>query len=72
MAFSTAQLQALQNALASGELEVTFQGRRTVYRSIDDLTKAISIVQAGLNADAGITKLRTVKTFMSDEDDCTI
>ena len=40
MAVTQADLDSLDRALASGELEVTIDGRRTVYRSVDDLLKA--------------------------------
>ena len=40
MAVTQADLDSLDRALASGELEVTIDGRRTIYRSVDDLLKA--------------------------------
>jgi len=40
MAATQADLDSLDRALASGELEVTIDGRRTIYRSVDDLLKA--------------------------------
>jgi hypothetical protein len=65
--YSDAQLQSLKDALASGELDVTFQGRRTTYRSIDELITAISIVERELAAASGSKPVRVVKTFMDDE-----
>lgn len=48
MSYTQAQLNALQAALASGELRVTYDGNTVEYRSVDELTKAIRIVQAGV------------------------
>ena len=66
-AYTDAQLQSLYDALASGELDVTFQGRRTTFRSIDDLIKAISVVEAKLAAASGTQPVRVINTFMDDE-----
>lgn len=54
MAYTADQLQALQDALASGELTVEFDGKRVTYRSIDDLRKAIATVQGELAADGTV------------------
>jgi len=72
MAYTDAQLQSLQNAIASGELSVTFQGRTTTYRSIDDLQKALNIVQDSISKAAGTKSVRTVKTYMDDESGVTL
>jgi hypothetical protein len=40
MAFTQTQLDAVETAIASGELKVMFDGREVIYRSIDDLLKA--------------------------------
>lgn len=69
VAYNADQLQGLQNALASGELEVTFQGRKTIYRSIAELESAISTVTTELAKASGAAPVRRVKTFMDDEDD---
>ncbi len=70
MAYTQAQLQNLQKALASGEQEVIFKGRKTVYRSVSELERAIADVQAGLAAQAGTVPVRVVKTYQNDENDC--
>lgn len=58
MAYTADQLQALQDALASGELTVEFDGKRVTYRSVDELRQAIAVVEGAL-ADAGTVPART-------------
>ena len=48
MAFTQTQLDAIDAAIASGELKITFDGREIVYRSIADLLKARDAIKAGL------------------------
>jgi hypothetical protein len=54
MAFTQAQLDAVETAIASGELKVMFDGREIIYRSIDDLLKARNTIKASLQA-SGVT-----------------
>ena len=49
MAYTQSHLDALQEALASGTLTVTFEGRSMTYRSVQELQRAISVVQDSLN-----------------------
>lgn len=65
MAYTTTQLAALQAALASGELRVTFEGRSVEYRSIEDLMKAIAVVEDALNAAAGTPIVRQIRMSSS-------
>jgi len=53
MAYTQSQLDALQNALASGTLTATFDSRSVTYRSVRELQLAISIVQNSLNQQSG-------------------
>ena len=53
MAYTQSHLEALQEALASGTLTVTFEGRSMTYRSVQDLQRAISVVQSSLNQQSG-------------------
>ena len=64
MAFTAAQLQALKDALASGELTVTYDGKTVTYRSIEDLKKAIAFVEAELQTD-GLLPTRTRVSYAS-------
>ncbi len=42
MALTQTDIDNLESALASGELEVEQEGRRVRYRSIDELTSALA------------------------------
>lgn len=48
MAFTQTDLDNLKSALASGHLEVSFQGRTVRYQSISELHKAIEVVESEL------------------------
>lgn len=52
MAFTTDQLAAVDAAIASGELRVSFNGRDVTYRSMNDLVKARQLIAAELAATA--------------------
>lgn len=54
MAFTQAQLDAVETAISSGELRVMFDGREVIYRSVDDLLKARNTIKQSLQA-SGIT-----------------
>lgn len=56
MSFSTAQLQAIDDAIASGELKVSFNGTEVVYRSVDDLIKARNTIRDSLEQSGSLTK----------------
>lgn len=49
MAYTQAQLDALQAALASGTLRVEYEDRAITYRSLDELQEAIQVVTNALN-----------------------
>jgi hypothetical protein len=53
MAYTQSHLDALQEALGSGTLTVTFEGRSMTYRSVQELQRAISVVQSSLNQQSG-------------------
>jgi|YelNatPaOPRAMG01_1025707.scaffolds.fasta_scaffold103823_2 hypothetical protein len=66
MAYTQSQLEALEAALASGTLRVSFEGRSLEYRSVDELKKAIGEVRAGLAAqDSAQVRSRIVKVTTS-------
>ena len=54
MAFTQTQLDAIESAIASGELRIMFDGREIIYRSMDDLLKARLTIKAALQATAAI------------------
>ena len=53
MAYTQAQLDALQAALASGTLRVQYEDRMITYRDLDEIRQAIQIVQGELAGQAG-------------------
>lgn len=65
--YSDAQLQALQDALATGELEVEYEGRKVRYRSVAELRTAISTVQQALAQAAGNPPIRRIKVYMTKD-----
>jgi hypothetical protein len=50
MAFTLNQLSALEAAIASGTLSVSYNGKTVVYRSTTDLLKARDVVRGELMA----------------------
>lgn len=69
MAFTVAQLTALEQAIASGALEATYDGKTVKYRSMDDLRKAYDFVYAKLVEQGLVTDARTrvsVASFSKD------
>jgi hypothetical protein len=50
MAFTTTQLSALEEAIASGELTVEYDGKRVTYRSLKELREARDLVKGSLEA----------------------
>jgi hypothetical protein len=63
MAYSQTQLEALEAALASGMLRVSFEGRSVEYRSVEELKKAIAEVKAALAADPARPRSRVIRTY---------
>ncbi|HOQ47662.1 MAG TPA: hypothetical protein PK157_20295 [Bryobacteraceae bacterium] len=53
MAWTQQQLDAIEAAIASGELTVHFGDRTVTYRSMDDLLKARVVIKDALASDAG-------------------
>lgn len=59
MAFSTADLESIDAAIASGELTVSVQGRTVTYRSVDDLIKARRVIEDGIGVQSATPRART-------------
>ena len=55
MAFTLAQLSAIEAAMASGELMVEYEGKKVQYRSMPDLVIAYNKVRAELIATGALT-----------------
>lgn len=63
MAFTTTQLTALEAAIASGELEVTFDGKTVKYRDTESLIGAYNFVKQKLEAQGDIASTRVRTSF---------
>jgi hypothetical protein len=50
MAFTQTDLDSLDAAISYGELAVEVNGRKVVYRSVDDLIKARALVMSDISA----------------------
>ena len=57
MAYTQAQLDALEAALVKGEKRVTFGDKTVEYRSVEELKEAIRAVERGLAEQAAQTGL---------------
>lgn len=58
MAFTTAQLAVLENAIATGSLEVTYDGKTIKYASFDDLKRRYEYVREQLAAGGAVPNPR--------------
>lgn len=63
MAYTQAQLDALDAAIASGTLRVRYEDRDITYRDLDELRQARQIVQADLAGQSGTP--RQTRSFAS-------
>ena len=61
MAYTAADREALERALARGERRVTFGDKTVEYRSVDELRAALREVDAALAREAGRPKLRQIQ-----------
>jgi len=64
MAWTSTQLAALKDALASGKLSIRFGDRSIQYRSVDELRKAIAIVEKEVN---GASATKIVKGYFASD-----
>lgn len=55
MAWTQAQLEAIEAAIASGELTVRFGDRTVTYRSMEELLQARAVIKEALAAESGST-----------------
>jgi hypothetical protein len=58
VAFTTAQLEALEAAIASGELTVKYNGKEVTYRSVTDLVSARNIVLTNLQGAGALPRIK--------------
>lgn len=55
MAWTQAQLDAVETAIASGELTVRFGDRTVTYRSVEELLQTRAVIKETLAAESGTT-----------------
>lgn len=65
MAFTVAQLTALESAFASGSLEVTYEGKTVKYPSADDMIKRMEVIRASLVDQGLISETRVRRSVAS-------
>ena len=65
MTYTPEHLQALREALASGEHRVTYEGKSIEYRSVADLKAAITEVEATISRESGAHKSRQIRVTTS-------
>ena len=56
MSFTIDDLNAIEQAIASGELTVISEGRQVTYRSMLDLMRARDVIRKELQQDGTLTK----------------
>jgi hypothetical protein len=67
MALTQTDLDNLKSALAKGQLEVEYEGRRVKYRSIAELKEAIGYVEMELAKNSSSAKPAIVYAAYSSE-----
>jgi predicted GTPase len=65
MTYTPEHLQALREALASGEQRVTYDGKSIEYRSVADLKAAIAEIEATIARESGAAKSRQIRVTTS-------
>lgn len=63
MSYTTAQRDALKQAIASGVLRLSYDGKTVEYRSMTELKAALNEVEAALARDSGDPQTRRVKIY---------
>ena len=63
MAITQTDIDNLQQALVSGELRVSFQGRTVEYRSIAEIQTALAAAQSEVAAAAGTARVRDLRMY---------
>ncbi len=65
MAFSVAQLTAIETAIGTGELTVEYEGKKVTYRSMADLRSARDMIRAELIASGLLTDTTPRRVYTS-------
>jgi hypothetical protein len=67
MTYTTAQRDALKQAIVSGVLRLSYDGKNVEYRSMAELKAALNEVEASLARDSGKPQTRQIKIY-ADKD----
>lgn len=65
MAFTSADLTAIETAIASGELSVQYADRRVQYRSVDELLRARETIAKAIDSASGRRRPRQFRVNVS-------
>lgn len=63
MSYTITQRDALKQAIASGVLRLSYDGKTVEYRSMNELKAALNEVEAGLARDNGDPQTRRIKIY---------
>lgn len=63
MTYTTTQRDALKQAIASGVLSLSYDGKSVNYRSMAELKSALAEVEQGLARESGKPQTRQIKVF---------
>lgn len=67
MAATQAQITAMESALFSGELSVSYEGRSVTYRSVEQLQQALAAAKASIAINSSSKARRQVRVYMGDD-----
>ena len=65
MTYTQSDLDAIKQAIASGELEVAYSDKKVKYRSINELIKAKNMIEKELAAESGTRPARMYRVNVS-------
>ena len=63
MTYTTTQRDTLKQAIASGVLRISYDGKTVEYRSMTELKAALNEVETALSRDSGDPQTRRIKIY---------
>lgn len=63
MAWTIAERDALKKAIAQGAQRVRFGDRDVEYRSLEEMRQTLALIDAELNAAAGVRRVRQIRFY---------
>ena len=67
MAWTTEDLDSINSAIASGELEIEYTDKKVRYRSMEDLFKAKQVIEEELNAGTSTSSAPRQRRFLTSK-----